>query len=831
MSATGTAVPPHRPTILVGYGEFGLEVLRRLLASTAPRGVLTWEEARGGAGPGERHIQDLALLWFPDPTVSSPEHIDHERAREGAALEMMRDLYSQIERVGEDESTPNERDLAEALSAAARTLLDAGARAGRRGALPLGLDVYLIARPSSREAIGTISRLLGEGMKQLTNNANLDRAVLGSEALNFLAILDFENYWDRSPEARNVRRALYDFVEQWRKRRAERKATLGRIYLVDGRTTEGMREPFHRIDEISLFLELLLFEGQRDGELPRLYQTAQNESALATFGVRLVERSAGLLAHLAAARFGIGWLEYMAGLGSDRNAVEPHHLRARLEPFAPETLDALLDADELRGDVEEELQKLENELTALPYGLADWPYRVRKRYEETLNKLEPALSAKAFALMGKVVAERLQKLPAELRAGIEEDLRAKDPVPVGSVLQLLETSLQDLDRMEEIVPPPPNDAEQKFKSIAGLHAEYEEFQDGRVDVEGLKNWWPLLALALSAGLTPILHQLLANIPPPDPTLFLPGRAYAVMQWINRPLILGGLVFLGVWGLGTGVFQRSIGRRVDRTRRFYDDADRGRFVDRLRSSMRPGGALRRPVDYLVDRLVFDMALSVRGDVTRELGRAAARLGQRKREMLWLSEQLRGFLRMHGFIGEDLRFTSGRLTREGSGIRYAMERKDDFERMLESNPANSERFRSEQTEHAPFDGWDERYSRSFLVPLELLDRLSRKYKDPIQHELSRAGSGPQQELMAGDLRAFLEQYGSFGLSFRFKTQEGLSPDQFYCLMPSLWQHLEGVRAKLSDLGIPMQSVFDGVSDGRAYLLRLQTGIDPSCLLESS
>src|SRR6185295_15904061 len=85
----------HRATILVGFGGFGLDVLRRLLASTAPRGVLRWEEPRGGGGPSERHLQDLALLWLPDPLATADE-FERIDAREGSALEMMRDLYRQI---------------------------------------------------------------------------------------------------------------------------------------------------------------------------------------------------------------------------------------------------------------------------------------------------------------------------------------------------------------------------------------------------------------------------------------------------------------------------------------------------------------------------------------------------------------------------------------------------------------------------------------------------------------------------------------------------------------------------------------------------------------
>ncbi|HEX6158930.1 MAG TPA: hypothetical protein VF111_02110, partial [Thermoanaerobaculia bacterium] len=154
MNDLSSTVPGQRATILVGYGAFGLEVLRRLLASTAPRGVLTWEEPRGGGGPCERHLQDLALLWFPDPLVAASEQTDPEQSRQEIALEMMRDLFDQIHTIRGD--LPSEILFAEELSKAADTLLSASGRAGRTGALPLGLDVIVLARPTSREVLGTL---------------------------------------------------------------------------------------------------------------------------------------------------------------------------------------------------------------------------------------------------------------------------------------------------------------------------------------------------------------------------------------------------------------------------------------------------------------------------------------------------------------------------------------------------------------------------------------------------------------------------------------------------------------------------------------------------
>src|SRR5206468_2228350 len=98
-----------------------------------PRGVLAWEEPRGGGAPSERHLQDLALLWVPDRTSAEDAAVDEENVGEGSGLEIMRDLYRQIQPV---DSSASDTAFADALSEAAETLLSASARAGRRGVLP-----------------------------------------------------------------------------------------------------------------------------------------------------------------------------------------------------------------------------------------------------------------------------------------------------------------------------------------------------------------------------------------------------------------------------------------------------------------------------------------------------------------------------------------------------------------------------------------------------------------------------------------------------------------------------------------------------------------------
>src|SRR6185312_4690395 len=495
-----------------------------------------------------------------------------------------------------------------------------------------------------------------------------------------------------------------------------------------------IRDERHRMDEISLFLELLLFEGQRSGELQRLYHSQGSiESPVATFGVRLIERSAGLLSRLAAARFGIGWLAYLSGTEPWRTDVEAAELRRRLAPYRPVELDELLGREDFERTLAADLDVLERELMTLPVGPTDWPQRVRTRYEETARQLEARLTAAVRARMAEIGKQRLARLPDELRTGIEADLHdSRNPVPLGTVIAEVEGALSELGRVPDPVTPQTGAAEDLLRRVEQLHTDYQQFNSDRVDVQGLRRWWWLLAMALAAGLTPMVTELLGDVPRPDPTSFVLNKAFDLLQKLDNPLAVGLALFALLWWLGAWPLQHRIAARIERARRFYNDPERGRFVDRLRDGFKPGGALRAPIDHTLDRLLLDMTLSVRGEISRELSRIATRLRERRREMLWLREQLREFLRLHGL--EERVSNLSRMLRDSTGIRYAVERGEDFETMLKSNPPNSERFRSTQATSSPFDGWEERYSRAFLQPIAFLDHLSEIYKDPFLQELA-------------------------------------------------------------------------------------------------
>ncbi len=836
---TKTTSSAGRATLIIGYGAFGREVLERLLASAAPRGVLEWQAPGAGAGANERALRDLALLHVPDRINAEAESTE-TGARTGAqtgAAGLLGDLYRQI-RVLEARGSAEE-DLADAAVAVAEQLLSATARAGRDDALPLGLDVIVLARPDAPEVLGILDRMLAAAMDALANNANLVRAVHGAQALNFVEILDFENYWD--VEGQRIRRAIASSLEQWQRRRAAGRPVFGRVYLVDGRTADGIRGSRHRTDEISLFLELLLFEGQRGGELQSLWQpVGLEESPLATFGIRLVERSAGLLSRLAAARFAVDWLEYLAGEKSPEGEPTGLELDQRLAPYRAADLDRQLGGDALRVLLAGRMRDLEEELLAAWLSVPEEPEPVLARYQEAARAITAELAAEGGARMDEIHRQRLAGLREDLDDGIGDDLHHdRRPVPLGAVIRRLEQVAAALDREPPIEPAaageeaaaaatgasgPAEPLERARRRLAELAERYLRFRRRLAAPRELRQWWPLWSIALAAGLAPILGVLLAEIPPPEGTEYLLVQAYAVLQWLLHPVAFGLFLFVGFWGLGDRLFQRRIDRLRKRAEAFFLDPRRGRFADRLRAELGAEGSLGAPLRGELDHLLDDMTLAVRSEVHRELGQALVRLTERRREMLWLRDELRDFLTLHGIdVGGGGRHPLDRQRRDGTGIRVAVERGADLERMLERNPPIPERFRSTQADLRPFDGWRRRYSDAFLYPLPFLDRLSRLY-NPSALDEAGALADP-----AGDFLEFLDRSGAFDLAFGWKAQEGLPADRSYCLLPAAWQRLPGVLARLADLRITEDRVVAGPDSARAYLLRVRSGVARECLEE--
>lgn len=805
----------RHPTILIGHGSFGRTVLRRLLATTAARGALVWQEAPDGLDPAARRLKNLAFLGVGGGGARSA---GEESAHDPEQREIFRDLERQIEEV-----EPSGDALATAMDRAASRLLAAEERAADPERLRLGLDVIVLARPAAPEVVGELLNLLSRGMGLLAGKPSLGRVAEGIERLNFLQILDFEQYWNPAEQGRRVRQAVHKAVQHWEGQLAGRRPGFGRTYLVDGHTQGGFRDARYRIDEIVLFLELLLFEGQRDGELQWLYQRRRDfEPTVGTFGVRSVERSAGLLARLAAAAFGVGWLEHLAGSACVEGDADLAELRLCIEPYRAARLRQLLKVEELETRRDEELRRLESSLLALSPDLPDWPEQVRERSESALLELKNGLSRWAGDRVRHLDEELLAKLPRQLEAGIEAALhRGSSPATLGRVIAEIDGLVQEMETLDPSPLRQPAAQTGAFAALEAAHARYREARAEQVDTDRLKRWWVLLSFVVAAAWTPLWLDALAEVPAAGPASHhLLRWGYDVVQWLARPVVAGLLLFAGSFAAGRLLFQRSVTERVRRALAFHTDSERGRLTDRIRGALAPNGALRTQVDAFAVGVERDLVARVRSDVQREARRVLGLLGDRRREALWLRDQLLELLRGYGLDATLEGEGFERARRRRGGVRQALERGEELRTLLETNAARPERFRSTQIRTLPFKGWAERYCGAFLHPLSFLEDLSAEYQDR---------GDPAPPSLLAELLEFLGREGSFSPAFDWPKTEGVPVSESHCLAPAAWSVLPGVMLALGDHGWTGSRVSRGADPGRAYLLRVQVGVSPERLLE--
>ncbi len=814
------ASAPQRATILVGYGAPGLDVLRRFLAITAPRGVLSGQEGPGGARPGARQLRDMALMWLRDPLGLPGQQPGNVTS---GSSEMFEDLYRQIEAV--DPNDPR-RTLERRLVAAADHLLSAGQQASGSESRPLGLDVVVIARPTTPQVSRALDRLLQPAMQALLRaHPNLERPVDTASILNFIAIFDFDNYWEPSDVGRRGREAFYKSVLRWQRQ----EPTFSRFYLVDGQPRGGHREPSERVDEISLFLELLLFEGQRADALQRLYRPQPGESPVATFGVRQLERSSGLLRRLAAAAYAADggtsdsdWLSYLAAADLPAaGAPGPGALRRNLRPYRRSELEAGLDLERLRQSLDERLETLEKRLIEeLPFDHSDWPQRVRRLYDEVSVEARETLSEEVGRRVAEIRERPLAELPEHLERGIDADLHdLRDPLPLGRVIDQLEVLR---DELAEAVPAvdPGDEArvETTFDELAALHRRYRGFRVDHVRVGGLGTWWGLYALIAAGALTPPFGRLLADIPQPASIWWRAGLGVA--DRLADPLLLAPMLLLVFWGFGLIVAQRRIALHFAGAERAYRDVGQGRFADRLRAALDRGGALRAPLESFLDRMARDLVVHVRSEVRRELDRILDLLRRRRREIRWLHRQLLEFRKMHG-SGEPSG-TLDSIFRQGSTVRHTMSQEADFQRLVDRQPASLEHFRATQARHQPFARWAAIHSSTFLDPLAFLDRLSEGYPDLFDQEMRDPGGGDEQRRRAAEIVSFLDNHGAFSLAFFWRVHDGVSEPQTFALLPAAWQRLDGVRPAIFDQGTTEERILTSDLGERAILLRVRLGV---------
>jgi hypothetical protein len=821
-----------KPTILIGHGAFGREILQRLLETTAPRGTLVWQRApRGSSGAGEHRLRDLALLWMPEieAAARSPERPQqrNDLQRAGADDDFILDLYRQIRRI-ENRPGSGEQALCDQASEAAAELRLPETQLERRDGIA-GLDLIQLAHVDGADSIVTLDNLTRSVLKRLADdNPEWRDPVQAARKLNCVQILDFDNYRRPDPQGRAIRRALRRSMESWKTQLVSKKPAIDRCYLIDGKAQDSHRDAKSRYDEITLFLELLLFANLRaDDQLKALFeQGGQDQQIAATFGVRSLERSPKLLSRIAAARFAQGWLPQLLGTGSG-NEPRARHLAAAMEPLlgAAEALDA--DRDAISDAWEAGVATLIGELDALPRREDDdWPSRAQPVLARHARTIELELNRAAQEQIRRLReshlgADGLSAIEAAVTKDLHDD---RDPVPLASVVAEIEGAVKRLEARAGLLGRPARGQRHKLAASSAAHRRFVEERNEWIAGFGgaLAGLWPLAAALAALAATPFARDLIRHAhlfaAPGSP---LHQDLVQAIGVVDRPLAVAPALFLILWPLLRLVIQPRITGGILRAKVFHLDSARGRLADAIRTDCDALSGLR-------DRAIDSVGSTLAADLLQELARIRRALERRGREIQWLRGQLVPFLTMQGLppgakriappddsvrmLVHDDRVEGSREPAPGNG--------NELERVMAANPPNPERFRSRQDAMpTPFKGWSERYCDTFLDLFAFVGRLSKPYLDRLKSDLPEDPNGAEGQLRQEALASFVKQ-PAFGLGFKADADKNESWEQTYCVIPKGWSGSD--RPSGLAEGTQIREIGDDDGQFRVYLLKCRLNI---------
>jgi hypothetical protein len=801
----------HHPTILIGYGAYGLSVLHRFLAGAAARGALLWDHQTSVGSLNERTLHSLSLLWIRD-TFEFDEQRVPDDLLDQSGYELMDDLYAQVREVTGATADEVKSRLPEMVEAEKKRLLDAFRRNEAR--MP-GLDVIVLAQPTREEIVGWLRDLIEPVMIRLAEDPGF--AVVaegaGDSLLNFIEILDFDNYW--APEMGPVRLTLQLALQQHDEGLGAGRPTLGRVYFFDGNTPAGRRPPESRIEEVVLLLELLLLEGLRDSPDTRsLYRRERvGISPVGTIGIRVVERSSGLLRRLAAAGFAQGWLAYVVSAPADTHSQTL--FRELAEPFRGERLKTTVGEESLRVATAEELERVTEALLRVPINQPDWGGRLRKeaqqQTESAVLKLSRQNGAQSARLNDGVLKEFREALQRAIGAAIEDGAQ---PATLGAVIERLGAIDEEFgSAVMEAAPPAGLEtaSDQVFEEADRMQREYRTYVDRQVQAAQMaRRWWPRAAVLFAVASVPMLLRGLAAL----------GLDDALPEWAQvllSAILMGGLF----WWFGNKAVQPHIADAAERARNFYIDSGRGRLAERIRQVARSALVAGR-IESHSRLLAFGLKQYACGVVAGEIQRARQMLIRRRNELEWLRRQLGEFLVSYQV---DARqdppvFQEGRVL---GSVRYSLETDDDLAAIAQSLPRTTGRFPEMVKSSGLFNDWPQPYSDTFLHPVPFLDGLSGRFQDRLEIEEG------ESRRRASRVASFLEHEVHVPVCFHWWAADGLPAPERGSLFPAAWKSMPGVFQALAIAGFGKRIV-ETPNTERLYLFESLLGVPKELLVRT-
>ena len=774
----------------------------------ASRGALLWED--DPKHPAGRRLRRLTPIWVADerrgPTAEpGTARVSKEEILRGmGGFEILEDLLPQIEELGGGAS-------ADALAERARIAADRLIAVGRHEWSGAGLDVYVLAAVRIREQLGRIVRMLDPMMRVLAAKNELQSP--RHDLLNFILILDVEQYWAETPAALAVRAALVDLVREKREAGRHGADRFGRVYLFDGGRASALYQPPDvRLEEAHLFADFLLSANQRhDERLRTLYQPGPLEtSPFCAVGLRSVELDRQQLAWLSSACFAATWLPLLL---REQPAAGETAIEATIEPFLPDSLARAPLPQAIESLPENAVREARGALRSFLPAEAQWARTVSEhiaaRHATSMRRMEDLLDREVF----RPLRDKLDAFATAFRQEVDVAIRSDHgSETLGGVIARLTrviTALEHADGETQLGEPPPP----AIDELEVMHRRYLAFAQRQVRPDGLRRWWPAVALALGLLATPIAAEGLTELA--DTIAGTPvARWDDEVRWLSlHAWIPGVAIVLFTWAVLRRWGGAAVEARVERARRFFTDPERGRLADRLRR------AIDRLLEQPLIRLVASARVRRRRQATRrvlqEVRRTRRLLEMRREEVRWLTGQLKAFLRLHGIVEQErgtYRFIDDtpRLTKP----RIRLEAERDLKDV--SVPVNEHDAGAYQHQWKIFDGWSAERSAGLLDPLAFLERLN------VHMNVLRDTRRPHDDWER--VKTVLTPDIVVSQGILWLSAEGLPAPERVAVVPDEWrQHLSD---QLEDLGYRAGAAPS--PSGRLFLLEFRTNVPEALML---
>jgi len=461
----------------------------------------------------------------------------------------------------------------------------------------------------------------------------------------------------------------------------------------------------------------------------------------------------------------------------------------------------------LSDDVDRALAEIEDGLLALEPSAADWPEQVGRTAADLAADKKRQLVSRAAALGREVIKLHVSRLPESLSRAVSDSL-ADDSFPrtTGSVAREIQDLIHQLQSSTSAgaitASLSPSEPALPADALEGVHRGYRAFRDRQLDPARLRSWWPLLAIGASLAFFPMWRDLWQEILGDD--WLPPGWPTVVYLLTLVPLLL-----FAAWR----VFHPWIERAVSRPQEFYTHRERGRLTALVRRKVR-SQEIETPLRQSAADTVIAQRQRLAGEVSGQLQQVAGPLSERQREMQWLSNQLEGYLRLHG-VEEKLEEPRFYANRQVPPVLYPLERNKELQALAAAHPPTEAQYSHIQRQLRILEEWRERFSRTFLDPHRFLDHVSSVFP-------TGTNESELTERLVGGIRHFT----GFPASFQWLQTSALPQQIAFCSLPSAWQRLDGLTIQLRDAGF-YDRVVERPEGERLFLVRARFGI-PSHLI---